>query len=389
MTAALRLMSMDQMDDDARWTAVLARSVEHDGQFVTAVRSTGIYCRPSCPARHPYRRNVTFFATPAEARASGFRACLRCHPDETSPGHADLELVRRACRFTECAADETDVTPTLESLAHSMRVTPSRLRRAFARTAGVSPQQYLESVRLQRLKSSLANGSSVTSAIYEAGYRSSSRVYEHASKRLGMTPATYARKGRGVSMSFAIASSSIGRVLVAATSKGLCRVAIGGPDKELERILVSEFADAEIARDDDGLGVIVEEILRRIDGRAPAAELPLDIRATAFQWRVWQELQRIPVGETRSYAEIARSIGAPPAARAVARACALNPVPIAVPCHRVVHSDGDITGYRWGTERKRALLEREHEATEPPATATDGDDSPVEANAVERSALAR
>ncbi len=361
MTAALRVMHTEDMDDDARWDAVLARSLEHDGQFVTAVTSTRIYCRPSCPARHPFRRNVTFFATPAEARANGFRACRRCHPDETSPSRADLELVRRACRFTECAADETDVTPTLESLANSMHVTPSRLRRAFARTAGVSPQQYVESVRLQRLKSSLARGSSVTSAIYEAGYTSSSRVYEHASKRLGMTPATYARRGRGVRMRFAIASSAIGRVLVAATDKGLCRVAMGGPDEELERILMSEFAEAEIARDDGGLGAIVEEILERMEGRRPAAELPLDIRATAFQWRVWQELQRIPIGETRSYAEIARSIGDPPAARAVASACAMNPVPIAVPCHRVVHSDGDITGYRWGTERKRALLEREHD----------------------------
>ena len=359
MTAAVQSMKAEQLDDASRWAAVTARSYEHDGMFVTAVRSTGIYCRPSCPARHPRRENVTFFRAPEEAAAAGFRACLRCHPDETSPSAADLDLVRRACRYTECAADETDVTPTLESLALSMHVTPSRLRRAFTRTAGVSPQQYLESVRLQRLKSSLSRGSTVTTAIYEAGYRSSSRVYEHASRRLGMTPATYAKQGRGVRITYAIASSSIGRVLVASTDKGLCRVAIGGPDEQLERLLASEYAEAEIARDDERLGSVVEEILRRIEGCAPAAQLPLDIQATAFQWRVWQELQRIPLGDTRSYAEIARSIGAPPAARAVGRACATNPVPIVIPCHRVNGSDGALHGFRWGLARKRELQERE------------------------------
>jgi AraC family transcriptional regulator of adaptative response/methylated-DNA-[protein]-cysteine methyltransferase len=355
-------MKPEQLDDESRWAAVAARSFEHDGMFVTAVTSTGIYCRPSCPARHPKRENVTFFRAPEDAAAAGFRACLRCHPDETSPSAADLDLVRRACRYTECAADETDVTPTLESLALSMHVTPTRLRRAFTRTAGVSPQQYLESVRLQRLKSSLSRGSSVTTAIYEAGYRSSSRVYEHASRRLGMTPATYAKRGRGARISYAIASSSLGRVLVGSTDKGLCRIAIGGPDEQLERLLASEYAEAEIVRDDERLGAVVEEILRRIEGYAPAAELPLDIQATAFQWRVWQELQRIPRGDTRSYAEIARSIGSPPAARAVGRACATNPVPIVVPCHRVNGSDGELHGFRWGLARKRELQEREAQA---------------------------
>jgi AraC family transcriptional regulator of adaptative response/methylated-DNA-[protein]-cysteine methyltransferase len=368
MTATVELMKPEQLDDDARWAAVTARSHEHDGMFVTAVRSTGIYCRPSCPARHPKRENVTFFRAPQDAATAGYRACLRCHPDETSPSAADLDLVRRACRYTECAADETDVTPTLESLALSMHVTPSRLRRAFSRTAGVSPQQYLESVRLQRLKSSLSRGSSVTSAIYEAGYRSSSRVYEHASRRLGMTPATYAKRGRGVRISYAIASSSIGRVLVASTDKGLCRVAIGGPDEQLERLLLSEYAEAEIGRDDERLGAVVAEILRRIEGYAPAAELPLDIQATAFQWRVWQELQRIPFGDTRSYAEIARSIGSPPAARAVGRACATNPVPIVIPCHRVNGSDGKMHGFRWGLARKRELQEREAQSAHDAAT---------------------
>ena len=362
MTATMEQLKPDQLDDEARWAAVRARSYDHDGMFVTAVRSTGIYCRPSCPARHPKRENVAFFRAPQDAAAAGFRACLRCHPDETSPSAADLDLVRRACRYTECAADETDLTPTLESLALSMHVTPSRLRRAFTRTAGVSPQQYLESVRLQRLKSSLSRGTSVTTAIYEAGYRSSSRVYEHASRRLGMTPATYAKRGRGVRISYAIASSSIGHVLVASTDKGLCRVAIGGPDEQLARLLSSEYAEAEIARDDERLGPVVEEILRRIEGYAPAAELPLDIQATAFQWRVWQELQRIPLGDTRSYAEIARSIGSPPAARAVGRACATNPVPIVIPCHRVNGGDGELHGFRWGLARKRELQEREVQA---------------------------
>jgi AraC family transcriptional regulator of adaptative response/methylated-DNA-[protein]-cysteine methyltransferase len=307
------------------------------------------------------RKNVCFFASQDEAEAAGFRACLRCRPRDASRADADAELVRRACRYVECAAEETEVVPNAASLAQALDVSSGRLRRAFAASAGMTPQQYIESVRVRRLKLALADGQSATAAVYDAGYTSSSRVYEHASRRLGMTPATYARGGRGATIAYTIVESSLGRVLIAGTARGICRVAFGGDDLQLGEALRAEFPAADVGRDDATLGDWAREVLQRIEGRAPSGELPLDIRATAFQWRVWEELRRIPRGATRSYSEVAELIGNPAAVRAVAKACADNRAAIVIPCHRVNGKDGSLTGYRYGIERKRVLQERERE----------------------------
>ncbi len=347
--------------DDVLYEAIAARAPIAGVTFFVAVRTTGIYCRPGCPARTPMRKNVCFFASQDEAEAAGFRACLRCRPRDPSRADADADLVRRACRYVECAADETEIVPSATSLALALDVSTGRLRGAFAAAAGMTPQQYIESVRVQRLKSALADGQSATAAVYDAGYTSSSRVYEHAARRLGMTPATYARGGRGATIAYTIVESSLGRVLIAGTARGICRVAFGGDDGQLGDALRSEFPAADVGRDDDALGDWAREVLQRIEGRAPSGELPLDIRATAFQWRVWEELRRIPRGATRSYSEVGQLIGNPAAVRAVAKACADNHAAIVIPCHRVNGKDGSLTGYRYGIERKRALQERERE----------------------------
>jgi AraC family transcriptional regulator of adaptative response/methylated-DNA-[protein]-cysteine methyltransferase len=346
-------------DDDVLYAAIAARKPIDGLTFFVAVRTTRIYCRPGCPARTPMRKNVQFFATQDEAEAAGFRACLRCRPRDPSRADADADLVRRACRYVECAAEETEIVPNAASLAMALDVSTARLRCAFAAAAAMTPQQYIESVRVQRLKSALAGGRNATAAVYDAGYTSSSRVYEHAARRLGMTPATYARGGRGASIAYTIAESSLGLVLVAGTSRGICRIAFGGDPLQLADALHQEFPAAEVARDDDTLGAWAREVLQQIEGRAPSSELPLDIRATAFQWRVWEELRRIPRGQTRSYSEVAELIGNPAAVRAVAKACADNRAAIVIPCHRVNGKDGSLTGYRYGVERKRALQERE------------------------------
>ena len=349
--------------EDEMYEAIAARRPIPGVTFFVAVRTTGIYCRPGCPARTPLRKNVTFFASPEEAERAGFRACLRCRPREASRTDADAELVRRACRYVECAADETDVMPTAGSLAEAMDVSASRLRAAFMQSAGMTPRQYIESVRVGRLKTALAGGKPATAAVYEAGFSSSSRVYEHAARRLGMTPATYARGGRGARIAYTVVESSLGRVLIAGTERGICRVAFGAEDVHLERALHEEFpAASELRRDDDALGAWAREVLDRIEGCPASVELPLDIRATAFQWRVWEELRRIPRGATRSYSEVAERIGNPAAVRAVANACAGNRVAVVIPCHRVNGKDGSLTGYRYGIERKRALQQRERTA---------------------------
>src|SRR5581483_5153608 len=337
--------------------AVARRLRAYDGVFVTAVRTTRIYCRPSCPSRQPKPESIEFYAVPEAAELAGYRACKRCRPNDASAPSADVELVRRACR----AIASADTPPALDVLASSLGVGAGRVRRVFARTLGVTPQQYGEAVRTRRLRDALASGRPATAAVYEAGYGSSSRVYEHAAARLGMTPATYARKGAGMRVTWATAPCALGRVLVAATERGICSVKLGDDDRTLARLLEDEFRAAERVHDDRRMRALVSEIVARIEGAAPRRELPLDVRATAFQWRVWQELQKIPHGETRSYADIARAIGEPRAARAVARACATNPAAIAIPCHRVVHEDGTLSGYGWGVERKEALLRSEAE----------------------------
>jgi len=341
---------------DRRWRAVMARDARYDGRFVYAVRSTGVFCRPSCASRRPRRDRVTFFPSALAAEQGGFRACRRCRP-AAAAADPRVALVRRAC----AALGAAPARVSLPALARSAGSTPARLRRAFVALLGVTPRQYAEARRAERLRAALRGGRGVSRALYDAGYSSPSRVYGRP--LLGMTPATYARGGRGARIAFVVVPSPLGQLLVAATPRGLCRVALGDSAGMLERDLRREFPAAELRRDRRGLAVPVRRILARLAGRSEALDLPLDVRATAFQWRVWQALRRIPFGETRSYQDVARAIGRPRASRAVARACASNPVSIVVPCHRVVRSDGQPGGYRWGPARKRALLDGEADAT--------------------------
>ena len=335
------------MSPTERWHAVLARDRRFDGAFVYAVRSTGIYCRPSCASRRPRRTQVTFFPIPEAAEREGFRACRRCHPADANGRDPAVALVREACRAIAGGA-----RPRGDS---------RRLARAFKRVLGITPRAYAEARRVSRFKQELKRGKRVSPALYEAGYSSTSRVYEHAHEQLGMTPATYARGGAGIGIAYATVPTSLGSLLVAATERGVCRVALGEDAAALDVELIAEFPAARVVPDKSGkLHGWVAAILAYLDGSEPDLDLPLDIRATAFQRRVWQELQKIPFGETRTYAQVAQAIGQPKATRAVARACATNPAALVIPCHRVVREDGDLGGYRWGVERKRSLLEREN-----------------------------
>ncbi len=330
----------------------MARDARQDGRFVFAVRTTGIYCRPSCPSRRPRRDSVEFFPDPKQAERAGYRACLRCKPTEI-PSQA--QVVMRARRLL----DEAEGVLTLSELSKRVGVSPFHLQRLFKRATGLSPREYQAARRMQQVKHGLRKGDDVTTALYDAGFGSPSRLYEKAGQQLGMTPGTYRRGGAGMTIRYAIAASPLGRVLVAATPLGLCAVRFGEAATELERGLREEFSAAAIHRDDAALRPYLQPILASLRGENPTIDLPLDVRATAFQKKVWEALREIPPGETRSYAEVARTIGEPTAVRAVARACASNPVALAVPCHRVVRSDGELAGYRWGIERKKKLLERE------------------------------
>ena len=335
------------MSPTERWKAVMARDRRFDGAFVYAVRSTGVYCRPSCASRRPRRTQVTFFPIPEAAEREGFRACRRCHPADVNGGDPAVALVREACR----AIDASTPLPG-----------DRRLARAFKRILGITPRAYAEARRVARFKQELKRRKQVSPALYEAGYSSTSRVYERTHEQLGMTPATYARGGAGVDIVFVTLSTPLGRLLVAATDRGVCRVMLGDSASKLEADLRGEFDAADVREDHSGkLEGYVEAILSYLEGTEPHLDLPLDIRATAFQRRVWQELKQIPFGETRTYAEVAKAIGQPQATRAVARACATNPTALVIPCHRVVRGDGELGGYRWGAERKKALLEKEQD----------------------------
>ena len=346
--------------DEQRWGAVLDRDARCDGAFVYAVRSTGVFCRPSCPSRKAGRAQVSFFAVPEAAVRAGYPPCKRCRPECAEPVDPRVATVRTVCRAIE-ARDEG--VPTLDELGALVGVSPHHLQRLFKAVIGVSPRRYAEAVRLGRLKQSLREGEPVTLALYGAGYGSSSRLYEKAPAHLGMTPASYARGGRGARIAYTIVAhdrmAALGRLLAAATDRGICMVALGDTEAFLEEELRAEFPEAQIRRDDDALAGPVGAVLDLADDTAPHVDLPLDIRATAFQWRVWEQLKHIPRGETRSYGEIAAALGQPGAARAVGRACATNPVSLVVPCHRAVGGDGRMHGYRWGVARKKALLERE------------------------------
>ncbi len=338
------------------WRATLARDSRADGSFVLAVRSTRIYCRPSCPARRPLRRNVTFFRTREEAEKQGYRPCLRCRPNEIA---GPVALVQRAASQL---AESSEESVRLGALATTLGTTQATLRRAFLRVTGLKPRELAEALRIKRFKAMLRAGKSITDALYETGYGSSSRVYERSNAQLGMTPATYQKGGKGMKIGYSIAKSPLGKVLVAATERGVSAVYLGDAENAMIAELRQEYPRAEIALAADSFQRWVREIMQRIEGKQPRMELPLDLQATAFQRRVWQELQRIPRGRTRTYSQVAQSLGQPRAVRAVARACATNPVSVVVPCHRVIREDGKLAGYRWGLSRKEQLLAQEHNA---------------------------
>ncbi|MFZ0200062.1 MAG: bifunctional DNA-binding transcriptional regulator/O6-methylguanine-DNA methyltransferase Ada [Candidatus Sulfotelmatobacter sp.] len=343
------------LNEDQYWAAVVARDPRRDGMFVFAVSTTGVYCRPSCPARRPRREKVTFFARPEQAEKAGFRACLRCRPQLLS-GNPQSDAVKAICRYIEQHLDEP---VTLQRLGKVFRQSPFHLQRRFKTVLGITPREYADSCRMRQLKRNLQAGDNVTRAMYDAGYGSSSRLYEKTAAQLGMTPDKYRRGAVAATIRYAIADSPLGRILIAATDRGICSIQFAKSDGELLQGLKREFPFAVRKPDDSGLQAWVGALLSQMTGKELNSTLPLDIRATAFQRRVWAYLQSIPFGATRSYGEVAKAIGQPSASRAVARACATNPVAIAIPCHRVVRKDGNTSGYRWGMERKKTLLELE------------------------------
>jgi AraC family transcriptional regulator, regulatory protein of adaptative response / methylated-DNA-[protein]-cysteine methyltransferase len=353
---ALKL-SMANQHNQERWEAVVARDAAFDGQFVFAVSSTRVYCRPSCPSRRPHRERVSFFESPDAAESAGYRACLRCKPDKVNVSDPRVELAQKVCRVL----DSADESLTLTDLAAHTGVSVFHLQRTFKSVMGISPRQYVALRKIGDFKARVREGEGVTTALYNSGFNSSSRLYEKAAGELGMTPATYSRGGRGADIRYTTTDSPLGRLLVAVTDRGICAVKMADSDEELEGDLREELPAANLQRDDAALRDTVGQVLRFLSDSQPHADLPLDIQATAFQRQVWEKLKAIPYGETRSYADIARSIGKPGAVRAVGSACGKNPVALVIPCHRVVREDKSLGGYRWGLERKKKLLERERE----------------------------
>jgi AraC family transcriptional regulator of adaptative response/methylated-DNA-[protein]-cysteine methyltransferase len=360
-TTELAAQTPDPLND-RRWQAVVDRDPSLDGSFVFAVSSTGIFCRPSCPAKRPRRQNVTFFDHPQAAEQSGYRACLRCRPKAVD-GNPQSALVRALCRYIEQHIDEP---LTLQRLAREFHRSPFHLQRTFKSLLGVSPKAYIDAIRLRQVKHNLQSGHDVTTALYAAGYGSSSRLYERTAAQLGMTPEKYRRGAVAAVVRYTVfrchlAGSPLGLMLVAATDKGICAIQFGDSERQLQQGLMREFPFAVRRRDDETMASWRDTLTRLLQGEQINPALPLDIRATAFQRRVWQALQQIPRGETRSYSAVAKKIRMPKATRAVARACATNPVAVAIPCHRVIREDGDLGGYRWGIERKQQLLALEQQ----------------------------
>lgn len=349
-------MNQDQSGaPDPRWQAVMGRDRAADGSFVYAVRTTGVYCRPSCPARRALRRNVDFFADAAAAEAAGFRPCRRCHPQGQSPAQATAALIVAACRMIEAA----DQPPRAEDLARRIGLSRFHFHRQFKALTGMTPQEYARAHRAGRLRAGLRQGENVTRAIHDAGFGSGSRFYAASDAILGMSPSAFRKGGQDARIHFAIAQSSLGAILVARTEKGVCAISLGDTPQPLLAELQDRFPNAELIGGDAAFDRMVARIVGLIEAPGTGLELPLDLRGTAFQQRVWQALQQVAPGETVSYAELARRIGAPSSHRAVAAACAANTLAVAIPCHRVVRSDGALSGYRWGIARKRELLKRE------------------------------
>jgi len=341
------------------WEATLGRDSRMDGFFFYAVVSTGVYCLPSCPSRRPRRVNVVFFRERDAAERAGFRPCLRCKPDTPIGVHPHAELVNHVCRYIE---SNLDAPLTLSALGRRLGVSPFHLQRTFKSLTGITPRAYADARRLEVMKAGLRRGDSVTRAMVDAGYSSSSRLYERAASQLGMAPLEYRNRASGVLIRYAVVDSALGKLLVAGTEKGVCAIRLGDTRAALEKTLREEFAQARLEHDPHALEPWTERLRDHLAGNPAQPDLPLDIQATAFQRLVWEHLRTIPRGQTESYSEVARRVGRPSAARAVARACASNPVAVAIPCHRVVREDGALGGYRWGIRRKQRLLKMESQS---------------------------
>ncbi|WP_294929235.1 bifunctional DNA-binding transcriptional regulator/O6-methylguanine-DNA methyltransferase Ada [uncultured Paracoccus sp.] len=344
---------------DPRWQQVRDRDPDADGRFFYAVTTTGVYCRPTCPARRPRPANLRFFDSADQAEAAGFRPCLRCNPRGQGVAQANADRVAAACRMIDQAVAQGERPPGLGALAHAAGQSPWHFHRQFRAVTGLTPRAYAQARRAQRMRAGLAQGQGVTQAVYEAGYGSGSRFYENADKVLGMTATSYRDKGHGATIRFAIGRGALGEVLVAQSDRGICAITMGDDPQALLDDLQDRFPKARLIGGDADFERVVARVLAFVEAPGAGLDLPLDIRGTAFQQMVWQALQQIPPGQTASYAQIAERIGQPRAVRAVAGACAANPLAVVIPCHRVLRSDGGLSGYRWGIERKRDLLARE------------------------------
>jgi AraC family transcriptional regulator, regulatory protein of adaptative response / methylated-DNA-[protein]-cysteine methyltransferase len=355
MTVSPKTRAAGAIEQDPRWAALAARSVAADGTFFYSVRTTGVYCRPSCGARLPRPENVRFHATREEAELAGFRPCKRCRPDRASLAEQHAATVTEICRLIETSSR----VPALDALAARAGMSPFHFHRVFKAVTGLTPRAYAAAHRGERVRRELGKAPTVTAAIYDSGYSSNGRFYGESEQMLGMTPTEYRAGGARAEIRFAVGECSLGSILVARSERGVCAIFLGDDPDALTREIQDRFPRATLIGGDAAFEDVVAKVVGLIEAPGTGVDLPLDVRGTAFQQRVWRALREIPAGSTASYREIARRIGAPRAVRAVAHACAVNPVAVAIPCHRVVRSDGGLAGYRWGVERKRELLERE------------------------------
>ena len=358
MNVMLKNAALDALEADPRWAAVVAKDAEADGSFYYSVKTTGVYCRPSCGARLPRPENIAFHATRADAEKAGYRPCKRCKPDQPALADQHAATITAACRWIEDAEE----VPSLDALATQAGMSPYHFHRVFKAVTGVTPKAYATAHRARRVRDGLNRGDRVTDAIFDAGYNSNARFYEQSNALLGMTPSDWRRGGANAEIRFAIGQCSLGAILVACSENGICAILLGDDADRLARDLQDQFPNARLIGDDPDFANLVAQVVGFVEAPGQGLDLPLDVRGTAFQQRVWDALRKIPAGSTASYSEIAERIGSPKAVRAVAQACASNKIALAIPCHRVVRNDGALSGYRWGVERKRALLEREEHA---------------------------